>query len=201
MKTLLKITATCVLVSASALTFAIQNPTLFVSGLVTGLQKEVATKHLSLKSSPEKLYGIVQKSVMPDLAIKQMAGMTIGPRWRNATKLQRSDFVAQFSKLVTRNYSAALMKVSDFKFQIYPLRGKGWETDQQVIIRGAIVPKNGGQGSSVTYYLERQGDEWKIYDFAVEGISFVSNFRSQFASFNNIDDLISALKKLNERDA
>lgn len=187
------------LVCVSTAVFALQKPTQFVTSLVSNLQSQVSAKHATLSSNPSELYNVVKKEVMPDIAIEQMAGMTLGPRWRSATAVQKKDFVGQFSQLVTRNYSAGLLKVSVYNFKVYPLRGNSWESASQVDVHGAIVPKNGGQGSNVTYYLERSGDSWKIYDLAIEGVSFVNNFRSQFASYQNLNDLISALKKLNER--
>ena len=194
-KAVLISSALCVAASS----FALQAPTQFVSSLVSNLKQDVATKHVSLTTNPDKLYAVVKNTVMPEIDIEEMAGMALGPRWRSATDAQRTAFVNEFSKLVTRNYSSALLKISDYDFVVYPIRGNGWEKASSVAVHGVIKPNSGGQGSSVTYYLEKSGDNWKIYDFAVEGVSFVNNYRSQFASYHNVSDLIDALKKLNAR--
>ncbi|NCX94663.1 MAG: ABC transporter substrate-binding protein [Gammaproteobacteria bacterium] len=183
------------LVGVSA--FAAQDPSDFVRGMVGNLQKEVNDQHLSLNTTPDELYKVVQKVIMPDVAVNRMAGMTLGPKWRSASKDQRSKFVDEFSLLLTRTYSNALLKVTDYNFEIYPPRDKSFESAREVIVNGVIRPKSGGDGSSVAYYLERTKEGWKIYDFAVEGVSFASNFRSQFDQYSSIDDLLGALNRMN----
>ena len=60
----------------------------------------------------------------------------------------------------------------------------------------------GGQfdGSEISYRLRNRKDAWKIIDVVIEGVSLVSNYRSQFATVLNggtIDDLIAKLKDKN----
>ena len=52
--------------------------------------------------------------------------------------------------------------------------------------------------TSVDYRLEKVGDGWKVYDFSVEGIWLVQNYRNQFAdqiSRSGIDGLIKSLQR------
>ena len=60
----------------------------------------------------------------------------------------------------------------------------------------------GGQfdGAEIAYRLRDRKDAWKIIDVVIEGVSLVSNYRTQFASVLNggtIDDLIAKLKDKN----
>jgi len=81
--------------------------------------------------------------------------------------------------------------------QVYPMRGVQWKTAQYIAVKGAVTSKSNGSTSQVTYYLERSGNTWKIYDMAVEGVSFMQNFRSQFQSFSDMDSLLKRVDELN----
>ena len=60
----------------------------------------------------------------------------------------------------------------------------------------------GGQfdGAEVSYRLRKQASDWKIIDVVIEGVSLVSNYRSQFQEVLNtgtIDDLLAKLRDKN----
>jgi phospholipid transport system substrate-binding protein len=186
-------------VSSNAAPQTLQDPAKFLADFVGNIKHQVAANQVSLASSPEKLYALVEQDVLPNVSLDEMAGMALGPKWKNATPEVRKEFIVQFSQMVTRNYSSGLLKVSDYTFKIYPVRDAVWKREKRVSINGVIQPNSGQAGSNVTYYLERSGNAWKIYDMAVEGVSFVSSYRSQFESYETVEDLIPALKALNER--
>lgn len=177
----------------------IQSPVVVLRKTVNQLQTEISSQHASLTQSPAKLYAVVQKILMPAIALDQMAAMTLGIKWRNATAAQKKEFVAEFSKMLTRTYARSLLQVSNYTITIFPLRNDSWKSAKQIALRGKLSPKGSENSSPVTYYMERVGNTWKIYDFAVEGVSFVKNFQAQFQAYPNTAVLIQKLKKLNAR--
>lgn len=55
-----------------------------------------------------------------------------------------------------------------------------------------------GEEFKIDYRLHRAGNEWKIYDVAVEDISLVNNYRSQFNRVINnssYEELVSRMKQ------
>ena len=75
-----------------------------------------------------------------------------------------------------------------------PFRGNPNAND--VVVRSTIISDSGPV--AVDYRLEKSGDSWKVYDFSVEGIWLIQNYRNQFASQiaqNGIDGLINALNQ------
>ena len=175
----------------------VQNPTLMLKQTVSTLQHEMQQQGVNASNNPKALYLIVKRVLMPQVAVNQMAGLALGPKWRTATPAERSQFVDQFGLMLTRTYASALLKVSDYKVHFYPLRGDGWQTLTQVAVSGAITPQSGGAISHVTYYLERDGEGWKIYDMSIEGVSLLKNFRSQFDAFSTMPVLLGKMKQLN----
>ena len=203
MKTLVKKWMVLVLL-AGALSFLqtacadeVANPVTQLQTLIDSMQKDVAAQHYTLQKNPDQLYSLVKKNIMPDMAVDRMSAMALGPKWRTATPAQRTEFVDQFSLMLTRAYASALLKVNEYTITIFPLRGDEWKTADNLALPGSIAQTGGGQASSVTYYVVREGNRWKIYDFAVEGVSIMNNFHTQLQSFPTMDAVLKRIKQVN----
>ena len=199
MKRLLVIGITLVWSLLAMTAWAEQSPVQVVKSTVIQLQQEVQKQHADLQNSPKKLYDVVNKVIMPKVAINEMAALVLGPKWRTADQQQRTDFVKQFGMLLTRTYANALLTVADYDVTVSPLRNNNWQQAKQIAVMGTVKPKGGGPSSQIIYYLINGQSGWKIYDFSIEGVSFVQNYRSQFASFQKIQPLIDRLTALNKQ--
>ena len=176
---------------------AVQNPQVFVQGMVTSLQGQIQGKQSQLTADPGQLYAIIRTTVMPCVDIDRMAGLALGPKWRAATPTEQQDFITAFSLLLTRTYANAIVTISDYQITVSPVRGDAWQSAQYVAVNGAVTSQSNGQKSNLTYYLERSGNSWKIYDLAIEGVSFLKNYQSQFQSFSDMNSLLAKLAQLN----
>jgi len=173
------------------------NPELELQATITDLQNEISRNQVVLAKDPAQLNDLVTKHLLPIIDVEKMAAMTLGPKWRTATPEEKKAFVTQFSLLLTRSYSRALLQMGDYKIVVFPVRGEAWKKLGYVAIAGQLSPRNGGSPSAVTYYMERDQGVWKIYDFALEGVSFAKNFRAQFDQFSDLKSLINKLVELN----
>ena len=185
-------------VSVSPNKLVVVNPYDFLTNNFNTLQAEINKSKASFEKNPDKLYKVIQKVVLPNIAVNQMAGTVLGPKWRKATIKQRHEFIVEFSKLLTRAYAISLLKVTHYEVKIRPLRGTSWKTQQIVSLQAKIINKSNGQSSNATFYLKKAGNSWKIFDLAVEGVSIVKNFREQFDSFKSMKVLLDKLKILNK---
>jgi phospholipid transport system substrate-binding protein len=174
------------------------NPYSFLKDNFHQLKVEIKKSKASFEKNPDKLYKVIKEVVLPNIAVNQMAGTVLGPKWRKTTIKQRQEFIAEFSKLLTRSYAIALLKVTHYEVKIRPLRGTSWKTQNIVSLQAKIINKSNGQFSNATFYLKRSANSWKIFDLAVEGVSIVKNFREQFDSFKSMKVLLDKLKDLNK---
>lgn len=184
---------------ASAVGQQVQNPVTLIHDTVVELQQKIHADHANLKKSPIKLFKLVKSILMPHIDVDQMAGMVLGRMWNQATPEQQKTFIDEFGLLLTRTYANALLKASEYKVTIYPLRSDAWKKSHYVAVTGIVQPNGGGAASKVIYYLEREGSGWKIYDFAIEGVSIMQNFHSQFQSMGNVAASIKKLRELNQK--
>jgi len=147
----------------------------------------------------ERIMGVVDAKIMPNVNFQRMTASAVGPAWREATQEQRKRLQEEFKLLLVRTYAGALSQISDESVNLKPLRAAPGDTD--VIVRTEI--RGRGDPIQLDYRLEKtpgQGAGWKIYNLNVLGVWLVETYRSQFAQEVNargIDGLIASLEQRN----
>ena len=148
---------------------------------------------------PDKLLHLIETKVLPHFNFMRMTQLAVGKNWRRANAQQRSALVEQFRVLLVRTYTTAFTSYRDQKIIYRPLRMR--PDDQDVVVRSQVI-QPGGPPVAVDYSMEKNGNGWKVYDVAIEGVSLVQNYRSSFNSEihrGGIDGLIQALDSKNRQ--
>ncbi len=105
----------------------------------------------------------------------EIARRSLGRYWQPLTEPQRTEFVFLFGDLLERSY---ISKIELYGGEKIVYSGERVEADLATVST-KIMTKNGTE-VPVDYRLFKRGDRWMIYDVSVEGISLVSNYRTQF---------------------
>jgi phospholipid transport system substrate-binding protein len=105
----------------------------------------------------------------------EIARRSLGRYWQPLTEPQRTEFVALFGDLLERSY---ISKIELYGGEKIVYSGERVDADLATVST-KIMTKNGTE-VPVDYRLFKRGDKWMIYDVSVEGISLVSNYRTQF---------------------
>lgn len=192
------ITFLLLLLFASSLLAA--TPTETVQRVADNMIKALDQNQSRLKSNPAIIRRIVDKELLPYVDVNRMAGMVVGrDNWYKASPDERRLFVSLFKSSVINTYSDALSSYNDDRVQVYPLRSAA--NSSYVQVNSAIIRK-GGQKIAISYNLVSSAGDWKIYDFSIEGVSIIANYRSQFAatlSHGGIKALNARLSRHNRR--
>jgi len=122
---------------------------------------------------------------------RQMAESSLGNYWKGLSRKDRDRFVGLFKKLLEKSY---VHLIEDYKsgtvhYLGEKVNGKFASIKTQVLSQGKSI--------SVNYKLVRHDNDWRIYDFVVEGVSLVRKYRSQFSRVirkNSIQGLYILLK-------
>ena len=125
-----------------------------------------------------------------------MSKLVLARNWRKLDKEQRAEFVREFKRNLSRTYGTRLHRYDQEKVEIF---GTQVEPRDDVSIKTRII---GGQfdAAEISYRLRNRDERWRIIDVVIEGVSLVSNYRSQFAEILNtgtIDDLLVKLRDKN----
>jgi phospholipid transport system substrate-binding protein len=147
-----------------------------------------------------RIIGLVDTKVMPNVAFETMTRSAVGPQWRTATPEQRNKLQTEFKTLLVRVYAGAMAQVRDQKVEVTkttPVQGSS-----QVVVQSEI--RGGGEPIKLDYRLDKTDADWKIIDVNVGGIWLVQSYRSQFGQEigkGGIDGLINTLTERNKSAA
>lgn len=146
----------------------------------------------------EKLFALTEEKILPNFNFDKISRLVLGKNWTKATPDQKTAFQSEFKSLLLRTYATALSKYKNQTIEYGPLRmadGATTATVKTSIIQPADQP------IAVNYTLEKQVDAtWKVYDIVIEGVSLVTNYRSQFAQEIRQNGLDSLIKKLADKN-
>jgi len=150
------------------------------------------------KGDKEKIYKLAEEKILPNFDFERVARLVLGRAWRSASDEQKKEFIVQFRTLLLKTYAVALSKYKDHVIEFKPTRMS--DTDEIVIVKTEIT-QSGGQPIRVNYALSKNSGKWLVFDIVIEGVSLVTNYRSQFSSEirrNGMDTLIKKLSKKNK---
>ncbi len=105
----------------------------------------------------------------------EIARRSLGRYWQPLSEAQRSEFVGLFGDLLERSY---ISKIELYGGEKIIYSGERMDGDLATVST-KIITKNGTE-VPVDYRLFRRGENWMVYDVNIEGISLVSNYRTQF---------------------
>ncbi|HSI43246.1 MAG TPA: ABC transporter substrate-binding protein [Methylotenera sp.] len=145
----------------------------------------------------KKIYAIAEEKILPNFDFDRVCRMVLGKNWKAATPEQQAGFQKEFRSLLLRTYASALGKYKDQVIEYKPLRTEAGADN--VSVKTQIV-QPGGQPIAVDYSLAKSANGWKVYDIVIEGVSLVTNYRSQFSNEIRQNGLDSLIKKLADKN-
>ena len=121
----------------------------------------------------------------------ETAKRSLGRHWAGRTPAERGEFVALFSDLLERSY---LSKLEVYGGEKIAYGAEAIDGDQATV-RTKIVTKQGSE-IPIDYRMLRKGDRWLVYDVMIEGVSLVSNYRTQFNKIIQTSSYQELVKKM-----
>ncbi len=106
-----------------------------------------------------------------------VARSSLGHHWAKRTRAEQTEFVSLFSRLLEETFidkfethHAELEKVDYLGEKII---------DEYASVKAQVTTKD-QIVHPVEYRLQKSGQDWRIYDVLLEGVSLVKNYRDQF---------------------
>jgi phospholipid transport system substrate-binding protein len=128
--------------------------------------------------------------------VQETARRALGPHWQQRTPAEREEFVQLFAELLEQTYISRIDLFGGEKIRFTDEKIDG----DNAIVRAKIVTKQGTE-VPVDARMLRRGDRWLIYDVAIENISLIGNYRSQFDSIIRKSSYAELVRRLKERDS
>lgn len=172
-------------------------PNTVVKETASQILAEVVSLKKELDKSPEKIYQLVEHIVLPRFDFPRMSRLVLGRYWKRAKESEKEAFIAEFRELLIRTYTMALLNYSGQEIEYLPFRHIEDATNVTVNTR---VSESGAIPVPINYKLHMDGDDWKVYDVVIDGVSLVSNYRTSFASQIRRYKLSGLINKLELRN-
>jgi phospholipid transport system substrate-binding protein len=173
-----------------------------LAGEPTEKIRQITDKIVSIVSDPalkdpskvKERRNLIRSAVDERFDWEEMARRSLARHWDQRTAEEKKEFVRLFSDLLERTYMG---KVEDYSGEKVRYEGETTEGDYAVVKIKIITKKN--KDIPVEYRLKKRGNDWFVYDVAIEGVSLVNNYRTQFNSIILQSSYENLVKKLREK--
>jgi phospholipid transport system substrate-binding protein len=129
-------------------------------------------------------------------AFDETAKRALGRHWQARTPAEQKEFIALFSDLLERSYLTKIELYGGEKIQYVGEVADG----DQATVKTKIVTK-GESEIPVDYRMLKRGEKWLVYDVVIEGVSLISNYRTQFNKIIQTSSYQELVRKIKTKDA
>jgi phospholipid transport system substrate-binding protein len=134
----------------------------------------------------------MRQAVFQRFGFEEMAQRALGPHWPKRTPAEKKEFTNLFGELLERSY---INKIESYTGEQKVLYTKETIDKDYASVRTEIVSKRDANVEAVYQLLQHDGN-WQVYDVAIEGISLVNNYRTQFHNIISRESYEALVKKL-----
>jgi phospholipid transport system substrate-binding protein len=136
--------------------------------------------------------------ILPAFDFDELSKRTLARNWKKFDARQQAEFAEVFSQLLGNIYVDRIQggyndETVEFGDQILH------ESRPLAVVKTFIVSSR--NRIPVDYSMIQKGDDWRIYDVKVEGVSLVKNYRSQFKEILSKDSPDQLIERLKEKVA
>ena len=158
-----------------------------VDKILVELAKEGIADDVKIKS--------LENIVFKEFDFSTISRLVLARSIRKFTDEQKLEFEQQFKVYLSRSYGTRLIRYANEKveFKKARLEKRGDVTIMTAIVGGAA------DGIEMNYRVRGKEATWRVIDVVIEGISLVSNFRSQFKEIVNRDGAEGLLARLRDK--
>ena len=130
-------------------------------------------------SNKDQRRQLVRAEMDKRFAWDQTARACLGRYWTKRTPAEKAEFVKVFSEYLKDNYSD---KIATSYADLQKADYQGEKIIDNYASVKLVLTTKAGVDRSLEYRMEKAptGDEWKVYDVVIEGVSLVNNYRDQF---------------------
>ena len=167
-------------------------PTDQLKGAIERVVKTLDNPALKGEAKVAERRSAVRKIANDIFDFSEIARRSLGRHWAARSEAEQREFVMLFGDLLERAY---ISKIDTYGGEKIVYTGERAEGDIAVVTT-KIISKNGTE-VPIDYRMLRKGsDRWLVYDVNIEGVSLVSNYRTQFNKIIQTSSYAELVKKM-----
>jgi phospholipid transport system substrate-binding protein len=156
--------------------------------------KTLEDPELKKESRARERRKMVRKVAEDIFDFSETAKRSLALHWHSRTPAERTEFVGLFGDLLERSY---ISKIELFNGEKISFGGEAVDGDQ-ALVRTKITTKQGTE-VPVDYRMLKRGQRWLVYDVVIEGVSLISNYRTQFNKIIQTSSYKELVKKMKSK--
>jgi len=174
------------------------SPDAVIISAVNELSEKLVGHKEKYEADKNALYALINEILLPRFDRKLAAQLVLAKHWRTASEDQRRRFIDAFYNSLLRKYAEGLLEFDENRIEVIPFRG---DTSAKRTLVKTNVTLNDGTQVPVHYDLVNRGDRWLIFNVKVEGVSYVSNYRTELDNEIRTTSLDAVIKRLESETA
>ena len=166
-----------------------------VKKVVDEVLRIVSNKEMKKPQNEEKRRASLEKAIGSIFDYGQMAKLSMGTHWKERTPPEQKEFEQLFETLLENTYATKIEAYNNDKIVYVRENVDGNHAE----VKSRVITAK-GEEYSLNYQLSKEGNEWKVHDVVIEGVSLVANYRGQFNRIiqtQGYDDLVKKLRTKN----
>jgi phospholipid transport system substrate-binding protein len=150
----------------------------------------------ALKDKPGERRTQVRKMAEDIFDYPETSRRALGTHWNARTPQEREEFTRLFGDLLDRAYISKIDLYQGEKVKWLGETGDASDT----LVKTTIAAKSGTE-IPIDYRMHLKDGRWRVYDVVIEGVSLVSNYRTQFNKIVQTESYEALVQKLKTRGA
>ncbi len=155
---------------------AVNAPTNAVKSTIDAVLETLKDKELSHPDKKQERRNRIRGFVRNRFDFEEMAKRSLARHWKKRTPEEKKEFVSIFSDLLEASYIGKIEAYTDEKVtydkEVLKGNSKYGTVGTTIITKSVNIP--------IDYKVIFKDGKWWVYDVVVEGVSFVSTYRSQY---------------------
>ena len=176
---------------ASGQVFAQSQITEDLKGTIDQVLEIVSDK--GLKDNPTLRREKLRQVIGLRFNYKQMVMRSLAKNYKVRSDKEREEFTMLFKKLLENSYASKIENYQDETINYVSEQVKG----KYALVKTQIVRKDGT--IDVDYKMIKDNGQWLVYDFVIEGVSLIRNYKSQFTKIISTESYAALVSKLNKK--
>lgn len=191
MMRLWRVLLVAVLLCAGSVSARADEATAFIDGIGQEVVDILGNAALNDASKETALRSLFQKHVDVDW----IGRFVLGKYWRTASPTQQQRYLDGYRGFVIKSYTSKFKEYTGS--ETYKIKSSTKDAQGRNIVTMELL-RPGEASVMVDYKIRKEGEELRIFDIVVEGVSLITTQRSEFASVvsrKGLDYLIDQLQK------
>jgi phospholipid transport system substrate-binding protein len=166
-----------------------------ITGKLKGtIEKVIAIiKDENMKKDKQGRRAALRNAIDERFDYRQMAMRSLAKNWDLRSDQERQQFISLFKSLLENSYANKIESYGDEKINYLDEVIKG----KYALVKTEVVRSN--STIAVDYKLIQENGDWQVYDFVIEGVSMIRNYRSQFTKIIRKDSYEVLVQKLTDK--